>query len=301
MSSLWLNLGAAAMVAALVSPPATEPDSVAAAKTLYGAAEYEAALAMLERLTPDDIGPEVRTVAEHRAFCLLALGRSNDAERAIVMMVGIDPLYQPSQDLSPRLRTAFREVRRRILPEIVQQKYGVAKAAFDASQFASARDVFNEMLTILKEPDVQEAASRPPLSDLRTIAVGFRDLSVAAATPPPIPSREQPAAVVVAPPSLPAPHRIYTVDDRSVVPPTSIQQKIPPFPTNVATPMNGVLELLIDETGSVETAVMRVPIQVRFDAQLMHAARSWSFTPAKLDGVAVKYRRLVQITIAAAR
>jgi hypothetical protein len=148
MTSWWLNLAIAALTAALVSPPALDPDSLASAKSLYAAAEYEAALAMLDRLTSDEIGVEVRTVAEHRAFCLLALGRATDAERAIGMMVGIDPMYQPSSEVSPRLRNAFREVRRRLLPEIAQQKFGVAKAAFTASQFVEARDAFSETLAI---------------------------------------------------------------------------------------------------------------------------------------------------------
>lgn len=297
MTSWWLNVAIAALTAALVSPPAFDPDSLATAKSLYAAAEYEAALAMLDRLTSDEIGAEVRTVAEHRAFCLLALGRAKDAESAIAMMVGIDPMYQPSSDLSPRLRNAFRDVRRRLLPEIAQQKYGIAKAAFAAAQFAEARDAFGETMTILNDPELGEAAQRPPLSELRVLAAGFRDLSAASIPPPPIPAREQPA--VVAAPPVAVVRRIYTAEDRTVVPPVARQQKIPPFPVNAATSLSGVLELLIDESGAVESAVMRVPIQARFDGQLVDAARSWVFTPATLDGTPVKYRRLVQIAVTA--
>ena len=187
-------------------------------------------------------------------------------------------------------------MRRRLLPEIAQQKYGLAKAAFAAAQFVEARDAFGETMTILNDPELGEAAQRPPLSDLRVLAAGFRDLSVAAIPAAPIPAREHSAVVA---PALPAVRQIYTVEDRTVAPPVVRQQKIPPFPVNAATSLSGVLELLINESGVVESAVMRVPIQPRFDGQLVDAARSWLFTPATLEGRPVKYRRLVQIAVSA--
>jgi len=47
-------------------------------------------------------------------------------------VVTAEPTYLPTDsDASPRVRSAFTTVRRRMLPAIIQQQYGQAKAAFD--------------------------------------------------------------------------------------------------------------------------------------------------------------------------
>src|SRR5688572_15682251 len=103
-------------------------DALAAARDLYAAAAYEDALTVLERLRADG-GDQVRVVDQYRAFCLLALGRAADAQQAIEAVVAAQPLYQPSGDeVSPRVRAAFTEVRKRMLPGIVQQTYATAKS-----------------------------------------------------------------------------------------------------------------------------------------------------------------------------
>ncbi len=108
-------------------------DSLAAARELYAAAAYEDALAVLNRLRPPASGPaEGRAIEQYRAFCLLALGRGAEAEHAIETVVAGEPSYHPSAaDWSPRVRSAFSDVRRRMLPGLIQQQYGQAKAAFD--------------------------------------------------------------------------------------------------------------------------------------------------------------------------
>src|SRR5205814_8615617 len=123
-------------------------------------------------------------IAQYRAFCLLALGRSADAEHAIEAVVVAQPSYHPSdQDASPRLRAAFSEVRRRMLPGIVQDRYTAAKSAFDRKDFEAAAGAFRMVVDLLSDPDVSAAAKQPPLADLRTLAVGFRELSATAAAP----------------------------------------------------------------------------------------------------------------------
>src|SRR5947207_2840825 len=108
----------ALLIAALVSIPMRAADSLTAARDLYAAAEYEDALVLLNQLQPGDHEPdERRAIEQYRAYCLLALGRSADAEQAIAAMVTATPLYKPSgADVSPRVRSAFSEVRRRMLP-----------------------------------------------------------------------------------------------------------------------------------------------------------------------------------------
>src|SRR5687767_7658265 len=84
-------------------------ESLATARELYAAAAYEDALLMLNRLRATDApAADRRGIEQYRAFCLLALGRTSDAERAIEAVVSAEPTYQPSDaDMSPRLRTAF--------------------------------------------------------------------------------------------------------------------------------------------------------------------------------------------------
>src|SRR5205823_6818760 len=114
-------------------------ETLTTARDLYSSAAYEDALAVLNRLrSSDHTADDGRSIEQYRAFCLLALGRADEAERAIEAVVAAQPLYQPSaSDVSPRLRTAFSEVRRRMLPGIVQEKYAQAKTAFDRKDFAT--------------------------------------------------------------------------------------------------------------------------------------------------------------------
>ena len=143
-------------------------------------------------------------------LCLVALGRNADADRAIEAMIVRDPLYRASDDdLSPRLRSAFGDMRRRLLPAIIQKEYADSKAAFDKKDFGTAAAGFEAVLKGIADPDMSAFAAVPPLSDLRTLAMGFRDLS-AKSTPPVLPP------VAVAPAR--AVRTTYSADDAGVVP-----------------------------------------------------------------------------------
>src|SRR5262245_48115000 len=200
-----VDIVVAALIAAVVSIPSRAADSLADARDLYVAAEYEDALAILNKLQPGDHpAEERRAIEQYRAYCLLALGRSADAEQAIAAVVTATPLYKPAgADVSPRVRAAFTDVRRRMLPAIIQQKYAAAKAAFDRKNFPVAATAFTEVVEAMSDPDVADTVKQPPLADLRVLAMGFRDLSASAAAPAPgpVPVRETPpaAAVLVTP------------------------------------------------------------------------------------------------------
>src|SRR5215203_3393535 len=179
-------------------------ESVAAARDLYVAASYEEALTMLGRLDSEKTDPSDRMAAnQYRAFCLLALGRMSEAERAIEAVLTVDLLYRPSDaGMSPRLRSAFAGVRQRMLPSIVQQEYARARTAFDRRDFPSAIAQFDRVLQALSDPDLGAAAGVPPLADLRTLATGFRDLAVKAIAPPPERPAPAPPVVVAAAPAI---------------------------------------------------------------------------------------------------
>lgn len=284
-------------VALLTARQGVAQESIAAARDLYASAAYEDALAMLNKL-PESGRPaeEVNAIEQYRAFCLLALGRTAEAEHAIEMIVASQPMFRPSDDLSPRVRNAFTDVRRRVLPTIIQQNYMQAKGAYDRKEFAAAAVGFGQVLDSMNDPDATAAANQPPLSDLRTLAIGFKDLATSAAAPPPPPP--PPAAPpVVEPPAAPKPPRIFTSNDADVTPPAVIRQDLPPYPGQVVIPRQGMIEVVIDETGAVESALMRIAVAAAYDQIALNAAKNWRFRPATLNGVPVKYRKAVQVTI----
>src|SRR6185436_9346758 len=160
-------------------------DALTRAKDLYASAAYDDALAVLDQLKLDSSSPDVVEAGQYRAFCLLALGRNDEGRKAIAAIVEADPLFQPAEtQMSPRLVTVFRDVRKELLPRIVQQSYGEAKAAFDRKELEAAAIGFDRVLLLLNDPDLPASSGS---ADLRMLATGFRDLSkVAPPLPPPV-------------------------------------------------------------------------------------------------------------------
>jgi hypothetical protein len=272
-------------------------DSLAAARDLYASAAYEDALALLNRLPQSNQPLEVtRAVEQYRALCLLALGRNAEAEHAIEAVIAGDPSFRPATDVSPRVRATFSDVRRRVLPAMIQQTYASAKSAFDRKEFADAASTFTQMLVMMTDPDVEAAAARPPLSDLRTLASGFRDLATAAAAPPPPPPPSAPEPVAATPPAPVVP-RVYTFADGDVMPPVTIRQQLPAFPGPLAVSRQGMIDVVIDETGVVRAATMTQSINPQYDALAVAAAKHWRYQPATLNGTPVKYRKVVQVSV----
>lgn len=267
--------------------------SLMAARDLYASAEYNDALTMLDALAVREQSREDRRAIElYRTLCLLAVGRKADADRAIESLVAHDPLFRPAaDDIPPRMRSAFAETRKRLLPAILQQKYLDAKAAFDRGEFPNAVDAFRVVLEGLSDPDIAAAAAAPPLADLRTLAVGFHELSVKASLPPPEPPAPAPAPAAAQSP------RIFGIGEPGVVAPITIVQRVPPFRGKVLREGMGILEIIIDETGAVESARMRVALNSAYDKLVLDAAKSWQYQPATMNGVPVRFRKLVQVSL----
>jgi tetratricopeptide (TPR) repeat protein len=285
------------LISALTMPQAAlAQDILTTARDLYASAAYEDALAVLSRLDPN-LRPSDRLAANQvRSFCLVALRRNAEAEEAIEAVLADEPSYNPSAvDSSPRLLSVFTSVRQRILPTIAQRKYAHAKAAFDNKEFATAAVEFEQVLRVLDDADLAEAVRRPPLSDIRTLAFGFRDLSARASAPPPAappveaPVAAQPVhAVAVA-------LRIYNSGELNVQPPDILRQDLPPLPREVIFHGQGVLEVVINEFGQVESAVMRTAIDPRYDRLVLAATRQWRYVPANVGGTPVKFRKIIGV------
>jgi TonB family protein len=284
----------------LSGPRLHAQDSLEAARQLYASAEYTSALSMLNGLSAIDMPREERrAIALYRTLCLLAVGHRQEADRAIESMVSADPLYRPDADeIPPRMRTAIADARKRMLPAILQERYKDSKAAFDRQDFSRAAFGFKEMLEGLADPDISAAASQSPLADLKTLAVGFYELSSKALVPAPA-AAPAPAEALLppGPPAIIQAPKLYTADDRNVVPPQAIRQQIPAFPGKVTVAKSGVLELVIDRSGNVESATMRVPVNVQYDRMATTAAKNWQYQPAMVDGAPVKFVKRIQVTL----
>lgn len=279
-----------------------QAQSLDAAKDLYASAEYESALAMLNGLrSPDRPREEQQSIDLYRVLCLVATGKEADAKGIMEGLVSRNPLYRPTTDLPPRVRATYNETRKRALPAAAQTAYQEAKAAFDLKDFIGAERGFALVLQVLADPDVEAAASRSPLSDIRTLANGFHELSAKAAVPPePVAPAPAPAPVAPEPPPLPSPSRvakIFTAGDGNVVPPITLNQQIPPFRGQVREAQVGIIEVVIDTMGGVESATVIASINPLYDRQALAAARLWQYQPAKLDGVPVKYMKRIQVNL----
>ena len=307
-------IGAALIVLLLQAGIAAAQDTLAAARQLYASAAYDEALAMLDRLKSGGAGDPAAAnlIEQYRAFCLLAVGHQPDAERAMESIVASDPAFRPDDAVSPRLQLAFSDVRKRTLPAVIRQRYASAKASFDQKTYQTAADQFGAVLSLLEAPDV--VAADPALADLRTVAVGFRDLAKAAAVPPAPPAAPPAAAAPPADPrssasvaaALPAPaprapRDFYTADDPGVTVPAVIKQDVPPWPQSIPKPTQigrrGVLDVVINADGAVESVVVRQSIDARYDEVLVQEAKRWSYKPATKDGAPVRYRKLMQVVV----
>jgi TonB family protein len=279
---------------------AGDSDPLDAARELYASARYDEALVMLNNMRPSEAREAIdrRSIAQYRSLCLLALGRGSEAEAAIEAVVNTDPMFQPSEaDASPRVRSAFTEVRQRLLPEIAASRYAAAKATYDRKEFALAQYQFDELMKLLDDP-----AMGRNLGDLKTLASGFRELAAAAAAPPPPPARPEkrdPEPPPPPPAPAPQPAKIYGPDDSGVSVPVSIRQNVPPVPAAIMSQVRdrGRVEVVLDEQGRVVQVTMRQSMHPMYDGLVVAAARDWRYRPAQLNGVPVKYRKTILISV----
>jgi tetratricopeptide (TPR) repeat protein len=283
-----------------LAAPAPAQQPLEEARDLYAAARYEESLALLNRLRQSaGVSPlQARNVEQYRSLCLLALGRQAEAREAIAAAVVSDPMYMPSEeDASPRVREAFDDVRRQMLPEIIAREYAAAKTTFERKEYDAAIDQFRRVLVLLDEPVVGGR-----LQDLRTLTDGFLQLSVGAQAAADAAAR--PAAE--APPDLDPPsglQALASTGDAGVVPPVTVRQDLPRLPSAIplTSPAQGLLELIISEEGTVESATLVNSVHRVYDPLLLNAARIWRYQAATRHGVPVRFRKVIQVNLDPAR
>ncbi|MEO8256080.1 MAG: energy transducer TonB [Acidobacteriota bacterium] len=175
---------------------AAAQDQLRTAKDLYASAAYEDALAALSRMETSADAPEItREVDQYRAFSLYALGRTREAESVAEAMVRRDPLARlDSVDASPRLEKMYTDVRKRLLPALIREKFKFARSALDAKNFEIAKPLLTDARLMIGESEKLELKDEG-LGDLTTLIDGFlqlirfesEKLTAAAAVPAPVP------------------------------------------------------------------------------------------------------------------
>lgn len=289
---------------------ASAQDTLARAKDYYASASYEEALQVLGHVSTPTSPADADEVAAYQVFCLVALGRTDQAKQVIESLVRVDPTYHPSAtEASPRVLTLFDETRRPLLPQIARQSYTKAKAAFDNKDLPAASAEFDRAIALLDE---LAGSNDPGAADLRVLAVGFRDLCKNAPAPAPapapvlaVPPAEGPSLppgpekIDVAPPSLSPPAAdliiVYSALQPDVKAPVAISRDLPKWtPANAIEAKEllvGIVEVVVSESGTVISSSMLKSVLPRYDPLLLQAAKtSWKFQPATKNGVPVKYR-----------
>jgi hypothetical protein len=290
---------AAACITVVGISSAHGQESLQQVKALYASAAYEDALSMVGRLQGTSRKPEVE---QYRVYCLVALGRTAEAEKAIASVVVENPTFLPDAgETSPRIQEMFLRIRRALVPEIAQRMYMDARAAWNrkdtsaaSSQFASLIELIDTSLaTSLAAGADANAASEgaePMLSELRLLAAGFLDLSRALSS--------SLARVVEPVPSLPrAPVASAAPQITSAVP---VKQDLPVWvPTDPATrrEFRGAIRVFINETGAVTRAEVSQVVHPAYDRQLLLAAKTWTYQPALKDGVPIASEKVIEVVL----
>jgi len=284
-----LNLVAAIGAILYLATPASAQD-MERVRSLYVAAAYEEALAAM----PAGLSPTAGTELEqYRALCLLALGREHDARATIERLVKAHPSFvPPADDISPRMRTLFSDVRTALIPAIAKEAYVDAKAAYEAKDREAAATGFKRTLDLI---DSVPEGGRAALADLRLLAEEFHELSaalpVAAAAPPP--------AAPVAPPA-----DASTADASAAsafVPAVAVRQELPAWnpvdSVSRRTEYVGLLQVQIGADGRVTLARMLKPSHPSYDVAILREARRWIYKPATRGGQPVASEREIEIKL----
>ena len=240
---------------------------------------------------------DVVVINRQRALCLLALGRSQEAERAITAVVQSDPAYRADDaSISPRVRATFRDVRTRLLPGLVQAEYAEARRLYDAKSWEQALARFQRVVALAVDPDLGQSQIAA-LADLKMLAEGFANLSAAAAAPPAPPAPESAAPAQPVAPAVDY-NSVYDGTEPDVIAPVTLRQDLPRW-TSTSLPLprsTGTLEVIITKEGVIERATLTQPIAAFFDRQVLDSTKNWRYRPATLNGQPVRFKKSIRIS-----
>ena len=255
---------------------------------LYTNAAYAEAL----RTLGDATAPEAQ---HYRALCLLALGRTADAQQALDALVTSTPGYVViAEDMPPRFVAMLSQAKQKTLPTVLRRLLASGREQFQSNAFESARKDFDLLLTLAADPMIGELSE---VADLRLLASGFIDLMASKTRPP----AAEPASE---PPPAPAPTVVQQQPTAVVTPAVAISQRIPSWPINAAPPgpavaanAVGLVRLRIGADGRVKSATLERGVHPAYNVTLLAEARKWIYKPATINGVPTESETVVSFRV----
>jgi len=91
---------------------------------------------------------------------------------------------------------------------------------------------------------------------------------------------------------------VFTAADSTVTPPVIVRPVLPKeLPPGVPASQVGTIELVVDEQGDVLHVKLVSPANRFHERMLVSAAKMWKFRPAYKDGIPVRYKTRVRLTV----
>jgi hypothetical protein len=283
-------------------------DPLRDAKDLYASAAYEDALSTLTKLgSAGDGAPDVqRQAQEYRAFCLFALRRTNEAESVAEAIIKKEPFAKlDAADASPRLEAMFAGVRKRLLPALIRERFRAARSGLDQKDYSAAEPHLTQARLMIA--DAEKLGVRDDtLADLGVLVDGFlqmirlqseqRSPALASA------GSDAPATAAAAVRLPAAPPQSFSAADDGITAPVAIDQRLPTMNAVMAriaqsSHRNGILDIVISESGEVVDAVVRQSLMPAYDTLVAASARHWKYRPAMKDGVPVRYVKTIALVV----
>ncbi len=281
-------VGGLAMVVCFgFAPRAGAQELLQRVQDLYASASYEAALTAVSSMNDSNSNPEIE---QYRVLCLVALGRTEVAERAVERVLTQHPLYRPgAADTPPRIQELYTTVRRRLVPSLARTMYVDGKSAFDRKDRAAAVRIFDELARITDDRDLRDD---PALAEMKVLANGFLTLSNA------LPSADLDLKTIPAAAPI-------TIPDAAAAPvvsaPVPIHEELPVWAPKDelgrTMEFRGAVRVSISARGIVESAEVVRSVHPAYDEVLRQAAKSWTYYPGRVNGRAVPSERVITVVL----
>ena len=215
-------------------------------------------------------------------------------------------------DAPPRMRAAFSDVRRRLLPKVTEQLYASAKLSFDRKEYDARVHAVLGPAQVSRRPrrpgaaepqGIPDARHRLSRSQRRGAGDGRRNRSRPGVQRP----RARPAAG--APAAGSRQRLLRRHHSRRTDVPVQRAFSCRRWSSGSRCPCwlgmtqflprggRGRVRIIVDERGNVEEARIVESIHTVYDALLLSAARTWKYEPATLDGKPVRYVKMIEIVL----
>jgi hypothetical protein len=202
-------------------------------------------------------------------------GEQVDAlEREFDRLLLQNPLYQLDREqATPESIAALQRSKRVLLPALARRDLERGRQALDMADFDTAIDAATRVSHILDDADFGPV---PP--DLRG---GVQQLLSEARSKRDVENL-----------------RVYTIEDRGVIPPSPIGRQLPAFPpAGLSSSILGELELLIGLDGRVEEVRLHTKVNRYHERMIVSAAKAWRYQPAARDGKSVRFRLFMSVNL----